>query len=76
MMNEIVLFKPNSRKKEATIQSLIPRQAVDVLAERLGQEAANKADKALKQMDKLDIDFLQIRHGDRRIRIKRELASA
>jgi hypothetical protein len=70
VQNEIVIFKPNSRKKEATIRSLIPRQAVDALGERLGKEAADKAHSAFKLMGRTDIDFMQLKLGDRRIRVK------
>jgi hypothetical protein len=65
----ITVFQPNSRKREVTIESLIPQQTVDALEEKLGQEAADKARKALRHMKANDVDLLQIRHGDRRIRI-------
>jgi hypothetical protein len=67
---EISVFKPNSRKKDVTIESLIPRQATDALKERLGTAAARKAETALKMMEAEGMDLVQIRLGDRRIRIK------
>lgn len=70
-VNEITIFRPNSRKREATIQSLIPQQTVDVLAERLGADAGEKAKASYRTMDRLDIDLLQFKIGDRRIRIKK-----
>lgn len=69
-VSEITIFRPNSRKREATIQSLIPQQTVDVLTERLGSEAGSTASKAFGMMKRLDVDLLQFRIGDRRIRIK------
>lgn len=69
---EISIFHPNSRKRATTIQSLIPKQTVDALAEQLGQEAADKAAKALRQMKSSGMDLVQFRHGDRRIRIKQD----
>lgn len=71
---EINIFQPNSRKREATIESLIPKQAVDVLAERLGNTAAEQANRALGIMKKENIDLLQFRVGDRRVRIKQHAA--
>lgn len=67
---EISVFGANSRKKELVISSLIPRKAVDLLVERLGQEAGDRANKALRQMNTNDMDLVQIRLGDRRIRIR------
>lgn len=67
---EINIFQPNSRKREATIESLIPKQAVDVLEERLGKAAAKQATEALEVMKAKNIDLLQFRVGDRRVRIK------
>jgi hypothetical protein len=67
---EISVFRPNSRKKEVTISSLIPKQAVDALAERLGKEAGDAASKALRTMKRNDMDLVQLRVDNRRIRIK------
>lgn len=66
---EINIFRPHSRKKETTIRSLIPKQAVDALAEKLGHEAAEAANAALRSMKRNDMDMVQLRLGDRRIRI-------
>jgi hypothetical protein len=66
---EIVVFKPNSRKKDITIRHMIPRVAVNTLRERLGEDAADKAEKVLKVMDKVEGDFIQFRHEDRRVRV-------
>ena len=71
---EINIFRPNSRRKEATITSLIPKQATDALKERLGTAAAKKATNALELMQREGIDLVQIRLGDRRIRIKQDAA--
>lgn len=70
MFAEITVFRPNSRKREATIQSFIPTQAADALAERLGAEAGDKALKTFRTMDRLDIDLTQFKVGERRVRIK------
>lgn len=70
MVTEISVFARNSRKIEADIRDLLPKQAVDKLAERLGAEAGDKATKALKQMKALDSDLIQFRVDDRRVRIK------
>ena len=66
---EIVVFKPNSRQKDITIRNLIPRNAISTLRERLDQEAGDKAEKALRNLDRVDGDFTQFRHGDRRVRV-------
>lgn len=70
VMTEITVFQPNSRKSQAVIQSLVPRKAVDTLEERLGKEAADKANAALELMKSSDADLVQFRIGDRRIRVK------
>lgn len=67
---EISVFHPNSRKKELEITSVIPKNAVNALAERLGVEVGKQAEKALKTMKRDNIDLLQIRLDDRRIRIR------
>jgi hypothetical protein len=67
----IEVYKPRSRQKEATIASLTPRLTLNALAERLGQEAANKARSTLKHLEEVDGDLAQYRLGDRRIRVKR-----
>lgn len=70
VVTEISVFGPKSRKTEAAIRSLIPKQAVERLAEQLGAEAGQKASKALRQMQSNDMDLVQIRFDDKRIRIK------
>ena len=67
---EISVFNPGSRKANLQISSLIPRQVIDVLAEKLGTEAGKKAENALRTMDRNDMDFVQFRLGDKRVRIK------
>lgn len=67
---EISVFDQGSRKKKLQITSLIPKQAVDALAEKLGAEAGKAAEKALRTMARDDMDFVQIRLDDKRIRIK------
>lgn len=68
--SEIIVFKPGSTKKEATISSLVPRQAADALAEHYGAEAGEKARKALNSMQRLDLDFVQFRMGEQRVRVR------
>lgn len=70
VITEISIFAPNSRKTEATIVHLIPGRTIDVLRERLGNKAAAKARKALAAMNENELDLIQFRHDDRRIRIK------
>lgn len=70
VMTEINVFHPNSRKRDVTIESLVPARAIDALAERLGTEASEKATKTLRMMKREGIDLLQFRLGDRRVRIK------
>jgi hypothetical protein len=70
MYTEIAIFRPNSRKREATIESLIPKAAIDVLTERLGKPVADKAQKVINSMRRNDIEMSQLRVDDRRIRIR------
>lgn len=72
MITEISIFRPNNRKKEATIESLIPRAAVNVLGERLGRTAKNKVRKAIESMGENHMEMSQIHLGDRRVRIRLE----
>lgn len=69
-LKEATIYRPNSTKKEATISSPISGSIVNVLAERLGQEAAERAKKTFAAMNKNDIDLAQLRIGDRRVRLK------
>lgn len=71
MLTVIEVFEPKGRSKDITIQSLIPDQTVDALRKRFGVEAADKAKSAIRSLDRLDGDFVQFRHGDRRIRVKK-----
>lgn len=71
MFTEITVFRPQSRQRDFTLKSMIPAQTVDALAERLGKEAGDKAKSAMRSMDRLGSDLLQIRLDDRRIRIKK-----
>lgn len=66
--NEIVIFEPGGRKQSHKIRSLIPEQCVDAVRTILGEEAAKKAQATMKNMERNGLEFLQIRHGDRRIR--------
>jgi hypothetical protein len=68
----ISVFHPNSRKVATTIQSVIPKQTVDSLTERLGQEAGEQARKTLSAMQRNGLDMAQFSVGERRIRIKQE----
>lgn len=70
MYTEISIFAPNSRKREAVIESLIPTAAVDALAERLGDDAGSKVKRAINSMKRNDMDSSQIRIEDRRVRIR------
>jgi hypothetical protein len=72
VMTEIKVFHPNSRKVQFEIASLIPKQTVDALAERIGKNAGKKATEALKVMETTGADLIQFKEGDRRIRIKLE----
>lgn len=72
VITEISIFRPNDRKKEATIESLIPRVAVNTLSERLGKSAATKVRKAIQTMDENHMDMSQLQIGDRRVRIRLE----
>jgi hypothetical protein len=67
---EISIFRPNSRQKEATITAPVPRACVNALSERLGVEAGQQAQRALRTMRAQGIDLLQFRIGDQRVRIK------
>jgi hypothetical protein len=70
LMNEVIIFQPNSRKKQATITSPFAAQVVTPLSERLGAEAAEKAKKHLSHMQRHGIESMQIRIGERRIRLR------
>lgn len=70
MFTEISVFAPNSRKREAIIESLIPKQATNALAERLGVEVGDKAMTAINSMKRNDMDMVQLRFGERRVRIR------
>jgi hypothetical protein len=67
---EISIFSPNSRRIETDIRSLIPKQAIHALTEKLGVDAGKKAEKALRQMKSIDSDLVQFRVDERRVRIK------
>lgn len=67
---EIKVFPPNQRKAELEISAVIASKAVNVLAERLGVEAGKAAEKALKTMKQQDMDFVQFRVADKRVRIR------
>jgi hypothetical protein len=67
---EISIFSPNSRRIETDIRSLIPKQAINALTEKLGVDAGKKAEKALRQMKSIDSDLVQFRVDERRVRIK------
>ena len=70
LMNEVVIFKPNSRKKEATISSPLQEYVLTAVQERMGIDMAAKAKKAFATLKRNDFEFLQLRDGDRRIRVK------
>lgn len=70
LTNEITIFRPNSRKREATISSPIAARVTSALEERLGATVANKARKQLSIMKKEGIEFLQFRHEDRKVRLR------
>ncbi len=68
--NEITIYRPSSTKPEATIEALLPKQAINALEERLGSEAGSKAKKAFNFMSATDGDFVQFKVGDRRVRVR------
>lgn len=70
LMNEVVIFKPNSRKKEATISSPMQSKVVDALEERMGAAMAQKTRTAFSTMGRNDFDALQFKLGDRRVRVR------
>jgi len=66
---QIKVFPAGSRKASLEISSVIPRKAIDALAEKLGVEAGEAAEKSFKAMQKNNGDLMQFRVGDNRIRI-------
>lgn len=69
----IEVYKPNARKHEARIRSLIPRQTFDALRERLGEDAGKKAEAAHRTLLRVDGDMIQFRTDDgHRVRVKQE----
>lgn len=70
MLTEVALFRPRSRKIEATVSHLVPKTVVNALEERLGVEAANKVETTIRSMKRNEMSMAQISIGDRRVRIK------
>lgn len=70
LMNEVVIFKPNSRKKEATITSPIQAKVLEALNERMGLDMAARAKTAFGTLNRNGFEFLQFREGERRIRVR------
>lgn len=70
LMNEVVIFKPNSRKKEATITSPVQAKVITAVEERMGLDLAGKAKKAFGTLNRNGFEFLQFREGSRRIRVR------
>ena len=70
MATVIEIYSNNGRKKQTSIRSMIPAQTFDVLRERLGNEAADKAAAAHRALLRTEGDFTQFRHDDKRIRVK------
>lgn len=70
LMNEVTIFKPNSRSKEATIASPINSKVIDALQLKMGNAIAAKTKKAFATMKRDDIEFLQFRVGERRFRVR------
>jgi hypothetical protein len=66
---QIKVFPEGSRKASLEIKSLVPRRAIDALAERLGVEIGQQAEAALKSMKRNNMDMVQLRLDDKRIRI-------
>jgi hypothetical protein len=56
---EVIVFQPHSRKKDFTVSSLIPRQTVNVLSERLGKKAGRKVNETLKAMKEVGLEQTQ-----------------
>lgn len=70
LCNEITIFRPNSRRKESTISGPVASKVVNALEMKLGEEAAKRAREAFATMKKQDIDFLQFRVEDRKVRLR------
>lgn len=68
--SEVVIFKPNSRKKEATISGPVTPKVINVLEERMGAQVATQARRAFKALKGTGGDLLQFKAGDRRIRVR------
>jgi hypothetical protein len=65
------IYAPKTRKVGVTIEHQKPGPVVDALGERLGVDAATKADRAIKSMRKEGFDLTQFKLPDgHRIRIK------
>jgi hypothetical protein len=70
LMNEVTIFRPNSRKKEATISGPVSAQVIDLLGERMGAQTAAQARKAFRALKSTGGDLLQFKEGNRRIRVR------
>ena len=70
LINEILVFKPNSNKKELTISSPMQKSALNALEERMGADLGKKAARAFRLMKTDGFDTLQFKQGNRRVRVR------
>lgn len=70
LMNEIVIFKPKSAKKEVTISSPLQANALSKLEERMGKRLGNKAKTAFDTLQAGGFNALQFDFQGRKVKVR------
>lgn len=63
------IFRPNSVKKQTTIQAPLNNQIVSVMVDRFDKSIGNVVKRNLEIMDEHGLESVQFRIGDQRVRV-------
>lgn len=72
-LTKIDVYGPRERKASVSLETIVPRTAIDTLTEQLGKDAGEAARKALRVMKGMNASMIQYTDDKgRRYRIKQE----
>ena len=67
---EVLVFEPNGKTVEKKFRNLFPKLLTKEVEEEFGESLGHKVASGLRSMARLDMDMIQLRHGERRVRVK------
>lgn len=67
---EILVFKDNGKSVETKFRDLFPKLLTKRVEDKYGVELSKNVASSIRSMTRLGSDMIQLRHGNRRVRVR------